>query len=395
MKKTICVILTLLLTAGFIACGRGQESSESKMHSLIVRDQANKDAVVNLNEADEKTILGYINSVNDWSDGLCDCSSDYTFEFYKGETLTKINYSFYGGCLNDVTNQRSCNLSDEAREGINRILAGTMPIPKDEFSTESKDESSNEPKDESSTEASLEASEDVSDEVSEDVSEDVSEESNSESSESDDEESEPYEYFENGIYTSRVTHCKIGDFWGGIALTRKRDAEYIVNLLKNGKWKKDLHKCTYDRSVHVEENAYKYSSQCGCFLDEENGKTLAIKTGSSDHKRLNSIFNVYFYEMGFTVRPAYNENIVMKFSEEDHETLWKCVITSQWTEGTSDCAPDYIFETDEGGWITRYGYHTSCGTINNYTDGLSYQLSESYREKINRILENTPKDLDE
>jgi hypothetical protein len=179
----------------------------------------------------------------------------------------------------------------------------------------------------------------------------------------------------------------------GFALTLKSDAEYIINLLKNGNWINDIAECATDVWVNVEGKYYEYCSECGCFLDIKNGRTLAIKNGSSDHKRLNSIFTCYDGVMELTVHPAYNEGVDIKLSEKDYDEILTLILCASWREGTYDCIADYIFEINEGGWITKYGYHTSCGTLNNYTDRLSYKLSDNDRKEINKILEQTPKDL--
>ncbi len=395
MKKIICILLTLLLTVSFIACESEKENEGSKDILDISNEESeytasnghwessndasdetsnetsNDDVVSNnsplvvrpsygsvvvpLSEKDAKTILGHLNAITAWMEGTCDCMGDYTFEVTENEKTTHYNYSADDGHLNDSTNQRSYNFSESVREEITNILFLAHPIgevlqPNEETEPPEKDESSDE---------------------------------NS----------------QNELYTLRVTHGIISYASSltppGFARTLESDAEYIINLLENGNWTNDLHKCKANIWVDAEGKYYEYCSECGCFLDKENGRTLAIPTNSRAHVHLNAIFGVYTGKMKLTVHPAYNEGITIHLCETDYDELLTLVLCADWKNGTSDCAADYIFEIDEGGWITRYGYHTSCGTLNNYTDRLSYKLSDSDREEINKILETTPKDLEE
>lgn len=308
---------------------------------LVVYPSYNSKNLITLSENDINTILGHLNSITDWVDGTCDCLGDYSFEVTENGKTTKYNYSADDGHLNDSTNQRSYVFSESTREEITEILVLAYPI------------------------------------------------------------GETYEPNEsNGLYTLEVTHGDISYVSSatpppGFARTLKSDAEYIINLLENGEWINDIAECVTDVWVNVEGKYYEYCSECGCFLDKENGRTLAIKNGSSDHKRLNSIFTCYDGVMELTVHPAYNEGVDIKLSDEDYDEILNLIVCASWREGTTDCLADYIFEINKGGWITNYGYHASCGTLNNYTDQLSYSLSDENREEINRILETTPKDLDE
>ncbi len=400
MKKIICILLTLLLTAAFIACGSKKGPNESKDILDISKDPSeytesngfwessnapskeaseeasnetsNDDAVSNnsplvvypsynsknlitLSENDANTILGHLNSITDWNDGTCDCMGDYILEVTENAKTTKYSYSAYDGHLNDITNQRSYNFSESVREEITNILFLAHPIgevyqPNEESENVTEEESTNE---------------------------------NS----------------ENGLYTLRVTHGIISYASSltppGFARTLESDAEYIINLLENGNWTNDLHKCKANIWVDAEGKYYEYCSECGCFLDKENGRTLAIPTNSRAHIHLNAIFGVYTGKMKLTVHPKYNEGVDIKLSEDDYDEILTLILCASWREGTTDCLADYIFEINKGGWITKYGYHASCGTLNNYTDQLSYSLSDENREEINRILETTPKDLDE
>lgn len=314
------------------------DDTVSNNSPLVVYPSYNSKIILTLSAKDANTILGYFNSITDWMDGTCDCLGDYSFEVTENGKTTHYNYSLDDGHLNDSTNQRSYNFSESAREEINKILVLAYPI------------------------------------------------------------GEMYEPNEdNGLYTLEVTHGKISYVSSvtppGFARTLESDAEYIVNLLENGEWINDLAECVTNVWVNVEGKYYEYCSACGCFLDIENCRTLNIKDGSSDHKRLNSIFTCYDGVMELTVHPAYNEGVDIKLSEKDYDEILTLILCASWREGTYDCIADYIFEINEGGWITKYGYHTSCGTLNNYTDRLSYKLSESAREEINKILEQTPKDL--
>ncbi len=409
MKKIICILLTLLLTAAFIACGSKKGPNESKdildisndpseytesngfwessnapskeaseeasseasneasneasksdavvsnNSPLVVYPSYNSKNLITLSEKDANTILDYLNSITEWDDGTCDCLGDYSFEVTENGKTTHYNYSADDGHLNDSTNQRSYNFSESAREEITNILFLAHPIgevmqPNEESENVTEEESTNE---------------------------------NS----------------KTHLYTLRVTHGNISYVSSltppGFSRTLESDAEYIINLLENGNWTNDLHKCKANVWVDAEGEYYEYCSECGCFLDKKNGRTLEIARDSRAHLHLNAIFGVYTEKMKLTVHPEYNEGVDIKLSEGDYDEILTLILCASWHEGTADCLADYIFEIDEGGWITKYGYHTSCGTLNNYTDRLSYKLSESAREEINKILEQTPRDLDE
>ena len=142
-------------------------------------------------------------------------------------------------------------------------------------------------------------------------------------------------------------------------------------------------------------------------------KNLWLKVGVNIQNHTDEDFVVYVTVKNVEIRIAEENNIekvaVQKQMTIDNLYTGISIATSidieqiegilsdgNWTEGTTDCLPNYRITIDD----TPYNYHSDCGTINDVLNDCSMTLDENQKVELEKIIdklyysdtENIPQD---
>ncbi len=71
-----------------------------------------------------------------------------------------------------------------------------------------------------------------------------------------------------------------------------------------------------------------------------------------------------------------------ELSADDMQYIIDLLNNASWVKGLSNCSGDVVFHTQK----QEVGYHSECGTFNDYTSKKSMTVSKEHRDTINEML---------
>ncbi len=234
--------------------------------------------------------------------------------------------------------------------------------------------SPNEKEDESSN--SSQTSSDVSSETSNDDSSETNSDDSSDTSSNGD---------DKIIYSGEMTIERDKKF-----NVPQEKADIIYQILNNGEWTNEAPEIVPNYLFQLGSLQLQYASgDVGCFVDIVNNRCLMLAG-----KEIAAIDNIIIgleepiipndpdQDLVQVYTSSGDADMYLTLTADEQELIYNILVSDRWENGTADCECNYMFVLSD----SNIGYHSSCGTFNDFANSLHLKLTDEEKEKLNEIL---------